>query len=92
MNITITKTLKEFLRVNGVETVTEYDRDGIVEALYIPNSHGCEFRDRPEDKFEFCEWRGKVLVRKCNIGHFQCRFIPWKGEHPTEMYFNFEYI
>jgi len=89
----IAKTLKEFLKAHGLDCETEYDSDGEIEALYIPNSHGCEFRgDEREDKYQFVLYEGKVLVRKANIGHFQCRFVPWKGEDPTEMYFQFEYI
>jgi hypothetical protein len=90
----VMKTLKELLKAHNIETISGYDRDGEVEYLYIPNAHG-PFFDRDDEKFDrydFCVHQNKVLVRKANIGTFQCRFIPWKGEDPTEMYFQFEYI
>ncbi len=90
----VTKTLKEVLKASGIEgTLTGYDRDGEIEVMFVQNSHGAfERGDERYHRFDFCVHRGKVLVRKANIGHFQCRFIPWKGEDPCEMYFNFEYI
>lgn len=91
----VIKTLKELLKEHNIITRTGYGRDWEeMEYLYIPNNHG-PFFDREEEKFDrysFVLWQNKVLVRKDNIGTFQCRFVPWKGEDPTEMYFNFEYI
>ena len=87
------KTLKEVLKAHNLETTSGYDSYGPVEALFVQNSHGVfEHGFERYDKFEFCVHNSKILVRKCNIGTFQCRFIPWKGEDPTEMYFQFEYI
>lgn len=87
------KRLKEFLKAHGLETETETDYEEIIEVLYVPNSHGAFERDGSRyNAYEFCVFKNKVLVRKRNIGTFQCRFVPWKGEHPEEMYFNFEYI
>ena len=91
----VIKTLKELLKAHNLETRTGYGRDWEeVEYLYIPNNHGVFF-DREDEKFDrytFCVRNKKVLVSKDNIGTFQCRFIPWKGEDPTEMYFRYEYI
>lgn len=91
----VIKTLKELLKEHNIETRTGSIRDWEeVEYLYIPNAHGSFFDSEYErfDRYAFCVRKNKVLVRKDNIGTFQCRFIPWKGEDPTEMYFNFEYI
>jgi hypothetical protein len=87
------KTLKSFLAVHGIETISSYDSDGPIEVLFVQNSHGPFDRDGDKyDRYDFCVWRNKVLVRKGNVGVFQCQYIPWKGEQPEEMYFKFEYI
>jgi len=90
----VCKTLKELLKEHNIETVSGYNRYGEVEYLYVPNSHG-PFYDRDDEKYDrysFVLCQNKVLVSKDNIGTFQCRFVSWKGEDPTEMYFNYEYI
>lgn len=90
----VTKTLKELLKEHNIETRTGYFRDVEMEYLYVPNIHGAFFdrEDERYDRYDFCVRRNKVMISKANIGTFQCRFVPWKGEDPTEMYFNYEYI
>ena len=92
----VIKTLKELLKEHNIETISGYGRDWEeVEHLYVPNNHGPFDRDGDGEKFDrydFVVRRGKVLISKANIGTFQCPFISWKGEDPTEMYFRYEYI
>ncbi len=90
------KTLKKCLGIESEsesesESETEYDYENEVEIVSVANGYGhwldsdCERCDR----YVFFRRDMKIYVKKMCKGSFRCCVLPWKGERPEEM--SFEY-
>jgi hypothetical protein len=81
------KTLKECLKSHEIESVSYMGS----EILSVPNIHG-QWEDKEGnkvDRYEFFVKNNKIFIEKLSIGSYQCYPVPWKGERPEDM--SFEY-
>jgi hypothetical protein len=87
----IAKTLKELLKAHNLNTITGYEN---IEYFFKKDAHGQHWNQEGERcvRFDFRVHGGKVLVREATIGTYQAISVPWKGEDPTEMCFQYEYV
>jgi hypothetical protein len=80
------KTIKEVLKSHGIESTSYMG----AEILFVLNSHGqWENGDNNGDRYAFFLKNNKIYIEKKSIGSYQCIPVPWKGERPEDM--SFEY-